>query len=45
PETARGARLIESAVAAVMGDPANLTTDLGGNTGTDAIADLVITAL
>lgn len=44
-ETVRGARLIESAVAAVMGDPANLTTDLGGNTGTDAIANLVIAAL
>ena len=45
PETVRGARLIENAVAKVMGDPANLTADLGGTTGTKEIAERVIAAL
>jgi isocitrate/isopropylmalate dehydrogenase len=44
-ETIRGARLIENAVATVMGDPAHLTADLGGSTGTNEITDLVIAAL
>ncbi|GAB5559300.1 MAG: isocitrate/isopropylmalate dehydrogenase family protein [Synoicihabitans sp.] len=44
-ETIRGARLIEQAVATVMGNPANLTADLGGSTRTDEIANLVIAAL
>ena len=44
-ETIRGARLIENAVATVMGDPAHLTADLGGFTGTNEITDLVIAAL
>ena len=45
PETIKGARLIEAAVTQVMGDPANLTADLGGTTGTQEIADRVIAAL
>ena len=44
-ETIRGARLIQNAVAKAMGDPANLTADLGGTTGTNEITDLVIAAL
>ncbi len=45
PETKRGARLIESAVIRVCGDPANRTTDLGGTLGTTAITAKVIAAL
>lgn len=45
PETRRGARLIESAVAATLADPANRTADLGGNLGTEAMTTLVIAAL
>ena len=45
PETIAGARLIEAAVTQVMGDPTNLTADLGGTTGTDAVTARVIEAL
>ena len=45
PETIAGARLIESAVTQVMGNPTNLTADLGGTTGTAAITAQVIAAL
>jgi 3-isopropylmalate dehydrogenase len=45
PETIAGARLIEAAVTAVMSDPTNLTADLGGSTGTEAITAKVIAAL
>jgi 3-isopropylmalate dehydrogenase len=45
PETVRGARLLEAAVARVLADPANATRDLGGPLGTRAMADRVIAAL
>ena len=45
PETQRGARLIEAAVARACGDPANRTTDLGGSLGTAAITGKIIAAL
>ena len=45
PETQRGARLIEAAVARACGDPANRTTDLGGTLGTAAITGKIIAAL
>jgi len=45
PETKRGARLIEAAVARVLADPANRTSDLGGPLGTSAITRKIIAAL
>ncbi len=45
PETRRGARMIEAAVARVCGDPANRTTDLGGTLRTDRITHLVCQSL
>lgn len=45
PETQRGARMIEAAVAAVCGDPANRTADLGGTLGTDQVTRLVCQSL
>ncbi len=45
PETVRGARLIESAVAVVMADPTCHTADLGGETSTTEISDRIIAAL
>ena len=45
PDTTAGARMIESAIAKVMADPSNLTTDLGGTTTTEEITTKVIAAL
>lgn len=45
PETRRGAQLIERGVAAVLADPANRTTDLGGTLGTRAMTERVIAAI
>lgn len=45
PETIRGARLIERAVAQVLGDPAHRTADLGGSHGTAALTELIVAAL
>lgn len=45
PETKRGTRMIESAVARVCADPANRTSDLGGSLGTAAITAKIIAAL
>jgi len=45
PETRRGARLIEQAVERVMSNPAHRTADLGGNTTTAQMGDLVTQAL
>jgi len=45
PETRRGARLIENAVATTLADPAHRTADLGGSLGTEAMTALVIDAL
>jgi 3-isopropylmalate dehydrogenase len=45
PETARGARLIEQAVAAVLADPAHRTADLGGGLGTAEMTELIIAHL
>lgn len=45
PETQRGARLIETAVAQVLADPANRTSDLGGKVRTSEMGRLVIAAL
>ena len=45
PETVRGARMIEAAVKAVLADPDNRTTDLGGTLGTAAITAKIIHAL
>ncbi|MBL9213491.1 MAG: isocitrate/isopropylmalate dehydrogenase family protein [Opitutaceae bacterium] len=45
PETRRGARLIEHAVATTLADPAHRTADLGGNLGTKAMTTRVIEAL
>lgn len=45
PETIRGARMIERAVASVLSDPVHRTTDLGGSLGTVEITRLVIERL
>ena len=45
PETCRGARLIETAVAAVLADPAHRTVDLGGKLATAEITRLICRAL
>ncbi|MEO7413098.1 MAG: isocitrate/isopropylmalate dehydrogenase family protein [Opitutaceae bacterium] len=45
PETKRGAKMIEAAVAQIMADPANRTTDLGGSLGTGAVTGRIIAAL
>jgi 3-isopropylmalate dehydrogenase len=45
PGTLRGARLIERAVENVLADPANRTTDLGGNITTAQMGNLVCQAL
>lgn len=45
PDTLRGARLIERAVATVLADPAHRTADLGGTIGTARMGDLVCQAL
>lgn len=45
PETVRGARILESAVARVLADPGNATRDLGGPLGTREMGDRVIAAL
>jgi 3-isopropylmalate dehydrogenase len=45
PDTVRGARLIERAVAHVLSDPAHRTADLGGSVGTAQMGDLVCGAL
>ncbi len=45
PETISGARLIESAVSAVLADPANATADIGGRLGTRALTARIVAAL
>jgi len=45
PETIRGARLIEHAVERVLADPAHRTADLGGQTTTMQMGDLVCRAI
>jgi 3-isopropylmalate dehydrogenase len=45
PDTVRGARLIEQAVAQVLANPAHRTADLGGNVSTAQMGDLVCQAL
>ena len=45
PETVRGGRVIEDAVAQVLSDPANTTADLGGKLRTSEMTMRIITAL
>jgi 3-isopropylmalate dehydrogenase len=45
PDTIRGARFIEAAVARVLADPDHRTPDLGGGVGTTQMGDLVCQAL
>ena len=45
PEAIRGARMIEAAVARVLSDPANTTTDLGGSLGTTDMTAHITAAL
>ncbi|MDQ5977233.1 MAG: 3-isopropylmalate dehydrogenase, partial [Verrucomicrobiota bacterium] len=45
PETKRGARMIDAAVARVCSEPSNRTADLGGSLGTAAITAKIIAAL
>jgi len=45
PETIRGARMIESAVATALAEPANATADIGGKIGTRESAARIIAAL
>lgn len=45
PETRRGARLIERAVATVLANPQNRTADLGGTLRTEAMTSLVVAAV
>lgn len=45
PETKRGAQMIDTAVTAVLTDPAHRTTDLGGQTTTSAMTAAIIAAL
>ena len=45
PETSRGARLIENAVARVLADPENATADLGGRMRTTEMTARIIEAI
>lgn len=44
-ETKRGAKVIQDAVGKVLSNPANRTSDLGGNVGTTQMGDLIIEAI
>jgi 3-isopropylmalate dehydrogenase len=45
PETQRGAKMLDAAVASVLANPKNRTPDMGGKLSTQTMTDLISEAL